>query len=92
MTLAIHTRYQGPTDTKGARISATCTRVNRTCKIYVGVDHALDGVTRHAVAAREMITRHFPHTAEWSDPRMYYAGETLDGKGYVFTVCPTVED
>jgi hypothetical protein len=91
MSLAIHTRYHGATDTRGARISATCTRVNRTHKIYVGVDHALDGVARHAVAARELIIRHFPHTAEWSDPRMYYAGETLDGKGYVFTVCPTVE-
>ena len=47
---AIRTRFHGPTDTKGSRISAK----NRSRTIYVGYDHALDLIDNHRAAAREL--------------------------------------
>ena len=91
MTIAIHTKYIGPTDKRGARISATCVRLNDTKRVLVGFDHALDGVARHAVEAHELVRKHFAHSKDWPNPELMYAGETLDGKGFVFTVSPTVE-
>ena len=47
---AIRTRYFGPTDTKGSRISAK----NRSRTIYISYDHALDVIDNHRAAAREL--------------------------------------
>ena len=91
MALAIHTRYIPSSDTKGARISASCVRMGRTERVIVPFDHALDGVARHAVAARALITRKFGFTRDWPDTSFRYCGETLDGNGFVFSVGATVE-
>ena len=84
MALAIHTRYHGPTDTKGARISATCRRMNITHRVYVPFAHELDCVSRHHAAARALIEREMAWAQKWDDTTMRFAGETLDGNGYVF--------
>ena len=47
---AIRTRYHGPTNIKGSRISAKCEA--RT--IYVGYDHALNIEENHRAACREL--------------------------------------
>lgn len=48
---AIRTRYHGPTNVKGSRISATCERG----RIYVGYDHALNLFENHATAAALLV-------------------------------------
>jgi hypothetical protein len=50
---AIRTRYHGPTNIRGARISAQC----EAGKIFVGYHHALDLDDNHATAASELIRR-----------------------------------
>jgi len=49
--IAIRTRYHGPTDTRGARISATDTYGNQTTLPY---PYALSGAAGHAVAVRAL--------------------------------------
>lgn len=50
---AILTRYHGPTNTKGARISARC----GAGKIFVSYDYALDAVENHAGAAEALVIK-----------------------------------
>jgi hypothetical protein len=91
MTLAIHTRYVPATDTRGARIRASCTRLNRKTSVMAPFDHALDGAARHAAVARALIESKPGFTRDWPDTSFRYCGETADGKGYVFSVGATVE-
>lgn len=44
---AIRTRYHGPSNTRGSRISAQC----EAGRIYVGYDHALNLDENHVAAA-----------------------------------------
>jgi hypothetical protein len=48
---AIRTRYHGPTNIRGSRISAKCEA--RT--IYVSYDHALNIEENHRAACRELV-------------------------------------
>ena len=48
---AILTRYHGPSNVKGARISASDSAKNR---IILSWDHALNASTNHAVAAQAL--------------------------------------
>jgi hypothetical protein len=48
---AIETKYIGPTDTKGGRISARC----EARRIVRDVDHSLGIEERHTAVARELI-------------------------------------
>jgi hypothetical protein len=48
---AIRTRYHGPSNVRGSRISAKCEA--RT--IYVSYDHALNSEENHRSAARELV-------------------------------------
>lgn len=50
---AIHTKFLGPTDYRGARIKATCDAGS----ITVGYDHALDTGPNHAVACETLIRK-----------------------------------
>lgn len=72
---AIHTRYLGPTNSKGSRIKALCRGLSAT----VPLDHALDLVARHEVAARAVADK-----LGWHDSELALAGESLDERGYVF--------
>lgn len=74
---AIHTRWLGPTDTKGSRIKAASVGSGRS--VTVPRDYALSGVAYHAVAVRALCER-----LGWGGA--WFAGESADGRGYSF-VC-----
>jgi hypothetical protein len=75
--LAVHTKYIGPSNTKGSRIKAYFSDGR---SITRPVDHALDGMKRHAVVAQELIAKELRHSP---DCGLVY-GDSADGKGYVF--------
>ena len=50
MRQAIVTKYHGPTDTKGSRVSARC----QAKRIFVSWDDGLDVDANHAAAARNL--------------------------------------
>ena len=72
---AIVTKYHGPTDTRGARISATDEDGNR---VTIGYPHELSGEAVHRAAAEAL------------KAKMGWSG-TLDAgaikRGYVFVFC-----
>ena len=70
---AIITKYHGPTDTKGARISAT----TEAGRVYVPLDHSLDTEARHRVAAQALADR-----MGWSGQLI--AGALPNSSGYAF--------
>lgn len=72
---AIFTRYLGPTNTRGSRIKATA----RGLSVTIPLDHALDLTERHEKAARALLGK-----LGWYDRDTALAGETPDGRGYVF--------
>lgn len=80
MPIAIHTRYLPATERRPIRIKAS-TRApgGRIESIVITYDY--DGCG-HEKAAHELRARHWPRHA------MYLAGDTLDGRGYVFTISP----
>ena len=84
MPIAIHTKYIGPTDTKGARISATCRRDRDTkYRVEISFPHELSCEDRHAMAARRLIEKHF---SGLTDKTFHVCGNTLDNLGYVFAI------
>ena len=88
MPIAIFTRYHGPTDTKGARISATCRRDNETTwRVSIGFDHALDCESRHALAAQALVDKHMAPVSPGM-LRLMLCGNTSDNRGYAFAVNP----
>jgi hypothetical protein len=73
---AIQTRYFGPTNTRGARIKATC----ETGSITISYPHELSGMACHALAANALVNK-----LGWTDS---HYGELLGGQlknnDYVF--------
>jgi len=76
--IAIHTKYLGPTDTRGSRIKAYTASGH---SVTVPFDHALSCLDRHAVAAKALIETKLKYAPEHGT--MAY-GDSADGKGYVF--------
>lgn len=74
---AIETKYHGPTNTRGSRISAKADPGT----IYVPYDHALDIAENHAAAAHA-----YAHKYGWDKYSDYYGGGTREG--YVFVAVP----
>lgn len=76
---AITTRYHGPTDFKGSRISATC----QAGRISIDYPHELDHDKAHAYAAQLLADK-----LGWNTPRFgeWVGGGTLDGRGYAFVM------
>ena len=66
---AIVTKYHGPTNTHGDRVSATA----QAGRIYVEWDHDLSSDENHAVAARA-----FAAKWDWDGP--WYGGCLPDGR------------
>ena len=71
---AIRTRYHGPTNTRGSRISAQC----EAGRIYVSYDHALNGDENRKVAARTLRDKLGWNTSYYSP---MFGGE-FDGDTY----------
>lgn len=72
---AIFTRYLCPTNTKGSRIKAMA----RGLSVTIPLDHALDMPERHEKAARALLGK-----LGWYNSDTALAGETPDGRGYIF--------
>jgi hypothetical protein len=89
MSLAIHTKYIGATNTRGARIKATCT-IDKNTKwtASVSFEYGADSETRHALAAKALLVKHAP---DLHDKQLWVCGNTLDNLGYVFAVYPTIQ-
>lgn len=75
--IAIHTKYIGPTNTRGARIKAF-TASGFTASIPYPYDKSYEAV--HFEAVKELVKK---HGLEWDISNMCY-GDSADGKGYVF--------
>jgi hypothetical protein len=72
---AITTKFHGPTDSRGSRVTARC----QARRMTVGWDHALDSEANHARAA-EQLARKLGWSGRW------IGGALPDGTGNVF-VC-----
>ena len=74
---AIHTKFIGATDTRGARIKAyTAAGLSAT----IAYPHELSYELAHFEAVKELVKK---HKLEWDLSDMRY-GDSADGKGYVF--------
>jgi hypothetical protein len=86
MSLAIHTKYIGPTNTRGARIKATCIRdKDSKWTAIVSFEYAADSETRHSLAAKALLAKFAPGLQEET---LWCCGNTLDNLGYVFAIYP----
>ena len=74
----IRTKFHGPTNTRGSRISATSNGDNR---IYLPWDHRLNADENHIEAAKALAAK-----MEWGGD--WIGGN--DGNGYLF-VCPEIK-
>lgn len=74
--IAIHTKYLGPSNVRGARIKA----YNGDRSITISYPYELNGEHAHFAAAQEF-ARKFELSP--STDRMVY-GDSADGRGYVF--------
>jgi len=71
---AIRTKYHGPTDTKGPRISAQC----EAGRIYVSYDHALNIGDNHKAACDALVKKLGWNTEPYAD----MVGGEFDGAMY----------
>jgi hypothetical protein len=87
MSLAIHTKYIGPTDRKQARIKATV-RLSNLVSFSATVSYdwtCMNAELAHRQAAIALIAKHFPESVSTT---MLCVGNTLENKGYVYTMIP----
>lgn len=75
---AIVTKYHGPTNTKGARISARCDAGS----ISISYPHELSGQDVHAAAAMALVRKLGWSTDAYGD---WVGGALPNQAGYVFT-------
>ncbi len=82
--IAIHTKYLGPTNTRGSRIKAyTCNYFNNNNKgfeVTISYNYSLSGVDVHFEAVKALAAK---HKLEWSIDNMCHGGSS-DGRGYTF--------
>lgn len=72
---AITTKYHGPTDRKGARISATA----NVGRVVISYPHELDNVAAHRLAAETLANKF-----HWLDRTTLVGGALPKNAGYVF--------
>lgn len=75
---AIHTKYLGPSNTRGARIKAY---LSDGRSVTISYPHELDSEQAHLRAAQACAAKHFTH-APATDAMV--SGDSADGRGYVF--------
>ena len=86
MSIAIHTKYIGPTNTRGARIKATCVRdKDSKWTASVSFEYAADSETRHSLAAKALLAK---FALGLQEETLWCCGNTLDNLGYVFAIYP----
>jgi hypothetical protein len=88
--LAIHTKYIGPTNTRGSRIKAYTVRYSGS-PIEVTIPYAYQAgtVEAHFEAVKELVKK---HKLDWNLSEMRY-GDSADGKGYSFCfACSIVKE
>lgn len=76
--IAIHTKYIGPSNTRGSRIKAF-TSAGWTATIPY--PHEFSFETAHFEAVKELVRKY--RLDQWNLSDMRY-GDSADGKGYVF--------
>jgi hypothetical protein len=82
--IAIHTKYFGPTNTRGSRIKAyTCNYFNNNNKgfeVTIPYDYSLSGVDVHFKALKALVAK---HNLDWNLDFMRY-GDSADARGFSF--------
>ena len=80
--IAIHTKYLGPTDTRGSRIKAYTASwgTHKGFTVSIPYNHALDGVNVHFEAVKALVKK---HNLDWNLEAMRY-GDSADGRGFSF--------
>lgn len=79
--IVLRTKYHGPTNTLGSRIS--CKAAGRTWRVYVSYDHGSSDVEKHARALAKFCTKHFPrHEDEAPSWEAWHYGH--DDGGFAF--------
>ena len=80
--IAIHTKYLGPTNTRGSRIKAYTASYGsqKGFEATVYYNHALDGVAVHFEAVKALIAK---NDLKWNLEGMRY-GDSADGRGFSF--------
>lgn len=80
--IAIHTKYIGPTSTRGSRIKAyTCGYgSHKGFEITIPYRHDLGGVMVHFAAVHALVAK---HNLDWDIVNMRY-GDSADGRGFSF--------
>lgn len=81
--IAIHTKYMGPTNTRGGRIKA----YNGKRSLTIDYPHELNSEQAHYMAAKRFIEKHLTYVL--TPDRMVY-GDSADGRGYVFCFVESV--
>jgi hypothetical protein len=75
---SITTRYHGPTNTKGSRVSA----FSLTDRITIDWDDACNSEENHTRAAEALMERNGWNTLDW------VIGGGADNRGYTFVIYP----
>lgn len=75
----IVTRFVGPTNRKGKRVSVTDNHPDAPRRLIVSWDDELDMAENHAAAARAWLEKFIPYDPQLSVPGIYC------GKGYAWT-------
>lgn len=80
--IAIHTKYIGPTNSRGSRIKAYTTGYGdrKGYTVTVPYDHALSGHLVHFEAVKALVSK---YKLDWDLSDMRY-GDSADGKGFSF--------
>lgn len=80
--IAIHTKYIGPTNTRGSRIKAyTCDGMGlKGFTATVPYNHALNGEAVHFEAVKALVAK---NNLDWDLTDMRY-GDSADGRGFSF--------
>ena len=68
---SIRTRYHGPTDRGGSRITATSDDVRGHHRVTVGYNYALNGDENHAAAAQAFLDKYMERVAPNHCPALY---------------------
>lgn len=84
----ILTRYQGATNSRGARIVATMAGGAGRPSVAVGYPYALNELGRHTLAAMALVDALNEAEGPLSLDAMRIVGASATADGYVFTIAP----
>lgn len=81
--IAIHTKYIGPTNTRGSRIKAYTAShgSHKGFTVTIPYDYSLDGVAVHFKAVKALVAK---HGLLWPNLDAMRYGDSADGRGFSF--------